>query len=260
MKAVSILISSYHSGEALELCIESIRKKTLYTNYKIVVLDSSGEGSETREYLDNTPYIDYQWDAEQKLRHGQALDILTQQCETPLAVILDSDVEILKGDWLAQLVTQPITDEVIGVGHLREGGNFTKHGFWRVPIYLPYCLLLNMDAYRKIGFKVSDWIDHYIPMSEYPYKDKFTEASYRAYHKINTNLERVHYDTAGGFSERVLFENPDGLTMYPLPPAFMKDTIYHYEGMTAHRSNLDSERMSPKVKRIRERLRFLRGK
>ena len=259
MKAISILISSYHSGEALELCIESIKKKTLYKNYKIIVLDSSGKGSKTREYLDNTPYIDYQWDAESQLRHGQALDILTRQCETPLAVILDSDVEILRGDWLHQLTFRPIEDDVIGVGHLREGGNFTKYGFWRVPIYLPFCLLLNVDAYRKIGAGVNDWIDHYIPMSEYAYKDRFTEASYRAYHPIDSSLEKVHYDTAGGFSERVLFENPDGLTMYPLPPAFIKDTIYHYEGMTAHRASLDSERMSPKAERVKERLRFLRG-
>ena len=259
MKAISILIPSYHSGEALQLCVESIRKKTTHKNYKIVVLDSSGKGSETRSYLDNTSYIDYQWDVEIPLRHGQALDILTQQCDTPLAVIIDSDVEILRGDWLNQLTTQPITDEVMGVGHLREGGNFTKHGFFRVPIYLPYCLLVNMDAYRKMGFRATDWVDHYIPMSEYPYKDKFTEASYKAYHAINSSLEKVHYDTAGGFSERVLFDNPDGLTMYPLPPGFAKNAIYHYGGLSAHRKCLSSERMSPKVKRIKERLRFLRG-
>ena len=259
MKAISILIASYHSGEALELCVESIRKKTLYKNYKIVVLDSSGEGSETRNYLDNTNYIDYQWDAALQLRHGQALDILTQQCETPLAVILDSDVEILRGDWLHQLTFRPIEDDVMGVGFLREGGNFIKQSFWRVPIYLPFCLLLNVDAYRKIGAKANDWIDHYIPMSEYPYKDRFTEASYRAYHPLDLSLEKVHYDTGGGFSERVLFQNPDNLVMYPLPPGFVKDTIYHYGGLSAHRKCLDSERMQPRVARIKERLRFLRG-
>ena len=259
MKAVSILISSYHSGEALQLCVESIRKKTLYKNYKIIVLDSSGKDSETRNYLDNTSYIDYQWDTEQPLRHGQALDILTQQCDTPLAVILDSDVEILKGNWLNQLTDQPITDKIMGVGHLREGGNFIKQSFWRVPIYLPFCLLLNMDAYRKMGIDKNDWVDRYIPMSEYPYKDRFTEASSRAYHKINTDLEKVHYDTAGGFSERVLFENPDKLVMRPFPPGFAKNAIYHYGGLSAHRKCLNSERMSPKVRRIKERLRFLRG-
>ena len=259
MKAVSILISSYHSGEALQLCVESIRKKTLYKNYKIIVLDSSGKESETRNYIDNTSYIDYQWDTDIQLRHGQALDILTQQCKTPLAVILDSDVEILRGDWLHQLTFRPITDDIMGVGFLREGGNFIKQSFWRVPIYLPYCLLLNMDAYRKMGLGKNDWVDRYIPMSEYPYKDRFTEASSRAYHAINTSLEKVHYDTGGGFSERVLFENPDKLVMYPLPPAFIKDTIYHYGGLSAHRKCLNSERMSPKVKRIKERLRFLRG-
>ena len=227
MKAISILISSYHSGEALELCIESIRKKTTYKNYKIVVLDSSGEGSPTRNYLDKTPYIDYQWDAEGKLRHGQALDILVFQCETPLAVILDSDVEILHGDWLNQLTAHPITDDVIGVGHLREGGNFPKYGFWRVPIYLPFCLLLNVDILRRHGFRRNDWVDHYIPMSDYPHRDKFPEKSNKAYHAIDTSLPKVHYDTAGGFSERVLFGDLNQDSLLPFPKGFAKTAIYH---------------------------------
>ena len=96
-------------------------------------------------------------------------------------------------------------------------------------------------------------------MLDYPHKDKFPEKSDRAYHAIDVLLPKVHYDTAGGFSERVLFGDLNQYSLFPFPQRFAKTAIYHYEGMTAHRGNLGNERMKPKVDRMKERLRFLRG-
>ena len=103
---VSILIANYQGHEAIELCIESILKRTQFDSYKIMVMDSSPEDSPDKAYLRrqrDRGKIGL-LESERKLGHGTALTQLLKHCDAEFACLLDSDCEILMSDWLAVLV------------------------------------------------------------------------------------------------------------------------------------------------------------
>jgi len=51
MKEVSIVIPNLNCYEMLQLCIESVRKFTKYSNYKIIVCDDNSQNRVDLEYL-----------------------------------------------------------------------------------------------------------------------------------------------------------------------------------------------------------------
>lgn len=276
MKFCSILISSWCSHDALELTIESILERTIYNSYKIVVCDSSPAQGRERAYLKRN------WDGgyiellectdrgdEGFLKHGEAINRLLAHCDTELACLLDSDVEILASDWLSILAAFIKDDKDLGVGDLRKGGCFLNSSIFRGPLYHPSCLFLNMSAYRHFGSE-DDWLEkgisipgQGIPMTRYKYKYKFDgwprcEGSNLVYNYDST-MAGVHYDTGGRFAEKILWENPEGLRMHPIPVGFFKKKIYHFEGMSAHHQILDGDYMRARVALLQERLRLLRA-
>lgn len=52
MKTVSILISNCNSFDAIQLCIESIRARTDYPNYQIIVHDDESPNGVDIKYLE----------------------------------------------------------------------------------------------------------------------------------------------------------------------------------------------------------------
>jgi glycosyltransferase involved in cell wall biosynthesis len=280
MKPCSILISSWCSHIALEMTIESILKRTVYDNYKIIVCDSSPKDSGERRYLRrhrDDGHIELLECDTGTLKHGEAINRLLGYCSTEFACLLDSDIEILAGNWLSILVNFIRDDKDLGAGDLKKGGCFLNSSIFRGPLYHPSCLLLNMTIYRHFGSD-DDWLEkgiskpgQGIPMAEYKYKHKFNnwpkcEENHLVYN-FDPKMAGVHYDTGGRFAERVLWENPGGLRMHPLPPNFIRSAcgiefapkIYHFEGMSAHHHILDGDYMKGRTALLHERLRLLRA-
>jgi len=244
---ISILISSYGRKEVIELCIEAMRKRTDYPEYDIVVFDSSGDGTETRQYLEQ------QRDAgnvqllttPNKVEHGEALNNLLEYCKSPLACLLDSDVEVLARDWLTSL-TQKLSS--LGVAmYFPLGIRFKTMPFAALyaPIYWPVCMLLNMGLYRKLG-KI-DWRIKRFLLDEYPHFDRFPKEQIEA-----RKRDYVMGDTGWEFAEKVLFDNPINATMETLDWGWWRTKIKHYGGMTSEKP--DNPRVVDRWKELRVRL------
>ena len=198
MKPCSILISSFRPREAIELCIESILKRTKYPEFEIIVYDSSGDTDTTRKYLDRQ-----EENGKIKLitvptwaEHGEAVNNLISCCQTPLACLLDSDVEIIEDDWLVFL-----TSMINGVGvskYLEAGLRFGTTLY--APVYWPPCMLLDMDIYRKLG--EIDWKIKWIPINKYSHMDIF-----KAKQISMSKHDYIVGDTGWRFADKILFDN-----------------------------------------------------
>lgn len=260
MDEASILISSFNGGIAIELCIESIKKRTLYFPYKIIVLDSSPESSNNRQYLKEmaTKGVIELIEYSHQLKHGEAIYQLFGYCNSQIGILLDSDIEILRPDWIDVLVGYLKTEKDLGVGNMRLPCNFPKTKIFRCPSYHPCCFALNIDAYNEFGIRENDWKERFVPMSEY--KDKaFFDA-------LNPNMKKVHYETGSGFTERVLFFNEKNFVVHALPNKFIANAaqepamphyVKHYEGISAL-NYIYTEKMKRRRQLIAERLRILR--
>jgi glycosyltransferase involved in cell wall biosynthesis len=266
MKNCSILIPSWCGHKATELCIESILKRTEYKGgYQIIVYDSSPEDSEDRKYLCKKQgegkimlFV-----SETRQRHGDALMNLLLFCDTDIAVILDSDNEILTGDWL-KVFTDPIQNlkKDLGVGFLIKGGNRPNNDFFFAPVFHPSHLVLNMYLYRQI-MRADDWLYFKIPVWEFKYKDQLEamsdeQAAEWFCHDRTLNRPRIEYDAGGLFTEWLIYDNPNNLKMHSMPIEFFTEKVKHYGGMSAYHTRLDTPHMKKKYELLMERLKILR--
>jgi len=118
VKSVEILITNFNSGDAVALCIESIRKYTAYP-HTITVRDD-GSWTEPRPECGLTePYNDIAYlracrdkgwikliEGKENVGHGTSLTALLDQCSADLAMVLDCDIQIESGGWLEAMVAE----------------------------------------------------------------------------------------------------------------------------------------------------------
>jgi glycosyltransferase involved in cell wall biosynthesis len=185
MKSVEILIPNYNVGPVIELNIESIRARTNYPNYSIIVHDDSTEGTD-RVYLEKIEAKGWirlirsttreRWEKDKEnfipshpapYWHGCALNVLINEaCGADLVMILDGDVYIKDPSWLRRMVDF-MGDKILVAAHWRPPSCFPSGacvpGWW-----MPHFCMLNMAAYRD-GMAV-DWRGGSALMDSEPYK------------------------------------------------------------------------------------------
>lgn len=115
---VSILIPTRNRRDLLERCLSSIREKTTYQPYEILVLDNESDEASSRRYLRELEKSDavrviaargaFNWSAINNIGAKSALG--------EHLVFLNNDTEILTPEWLAEIVAQGQRPQVGAVG------------------------------------------------------------------------------------------------------------------------------------------------
>ncbi|MEW4571204.1 glycosyltransferase [Tautonia sp. JC769] len=115
---VAIVIPTRDRADLLRRCLESIRARTTYQNYEIVVIDNGSQEDETLEYLDRLGPGCRVIRIENDERgfsyariHNQAIQQLGDSFE--FVVLLNNDTEVVRPEWLSQLVGY---GQIAGVG------------------------------------------------------------------------------------------------------------------------------------------------
>jgi len=230
MKSVSILIPNRDTYEMLQLCIESVRKYTRYP-HRIIVCDDNSQGGVDLEYLREGR--DKGWlelyENDKQLYHGGMLNRLVNEiCDTELAFLMDSDVQILKPGWLQDFITLISEgDDIIAVWNTLLK-YFTPHCY-RVPVYHVWFGLLNMTAYRD-GMQV-DWASKQTDRRDEPFKTIF--APYYPPREAGISWDSwdenfVAIDPGGNPWVKFNYDNPRGYRVIPMPSSLGKK-YHHYD-------------------------------
>lgn len=261
MKSCSILISNYNSFEAIQLCLESVRKHTHYPHKIIVCNDLCVNGVDDgylRECRDRG-WIEL-YEAEKQLTHGGCLNVLVNElCDTDYAAILDCDVQIRGDGWLKELVAEaekdPMTLAVVDYKH--EGVN--PFGY-RTGFYTFWFGLLNMRAYRD-GMQV-DWMLERADRRREPYRTLFSFLD--GIPKAPTFDENLVLNDPGSkLWLKVMFDNPKGYKVVYVPPE-IRAKYRHFGHISMisipHPSHSEQVRINREERfgAIREELRRLR--
>jgi glycosyltransferase involved in cell wall biosynthesis len=112
-KKISVIVSTCHSRELLERCIESLTSRTSYTNYEIVIV-SDDELHGAPAFPSHFPHRTVRFSGE---ANDSALkNFAVKQTNDPWILFLDDGVEPIEPDWLTIMAEHIQRPEVGAVG------------------------------------------------------------------------------------------------------------------------------------------------
>ena len=115
---VSILIPSKDHKDDLKRCIDSIKTKTTYENYEIIIIENNSENKETFEYYEsikNNPKI-------RIITHNHPFNYSAlnnagfRAAKGDQILLLNNDTEVLSPDWLQEMLMYAQREDVGAVG------------------------------------------------------------------------------------------------------------------------------------------------
>ena len=115
---VSLLIPTRNGYEVLHQCIDSIRAKTSYPNWEIIILNNQTDDPTTLSYfeqikLDNRIRV---LDYDQPFNYSAINNYGAQSASGELLGLLNNDVEVINPDWLTEMVSHAIRPDIGAVG------------------------------------------------------------------------------------------------------------------------------------------------
>ncbi len=115
---VSIIIPNKDEPATLKACIDSIRGKTTYGNYEIIIVENNSEDHKIFAYyktLENDPdikIIKY----ERPFNFSAINNCAAAQAEGELLLFLNNDITVVSPDWLEQMAMHALRPEIGVVG------------------------------------------------------------------------------------------------------------------------------------------------
>jgi len=266
MKSVTILIPNYNSFEAVQLCIESIRRHTAYPHRIIVYNDRCINGVDSAYLHDclSKGWIHELYEGDVQQTHGGSLNILiNEKCKTDYAAIIDCDIVIREDGWLEDLIAEAEKNpKTVAVVDFKDKG-YAFDGGYRTGIYLFWFGLLNMNAYRD-GMQVN-WMLSVEDRTKEPYlsmfsdlyppetNDYFQMIFKRGNMPFKTMADwpraRVVNDPGSQLYVKVAHDNPKGYVVMPLPEQARRK-FHHFEHISM--ISIPDDRHEAEVRTARE--------
>lgn len=114
---VSIIIPNKDQSEALKKCLDSIREKTSYRNYEIIIVENNSEEPETFAFYKKIAGEKIKivtWEGE--FNYSAINNFGVRHARGDYLLLLNNDVEIINGDWLTEMLSHCQRKEVGIVG------------------------------------------------------------------------------------------------------------------------------------------------
>jgi GT2 family glycosyltransferase len=111
---VSILIPTRDRLDLLRPCVDSVRERTTYESYEVIIVDNDSAEPEMLEYLSG-------FDG-RVIRHpgpfnyARMMNAAVEQVDTPVVVLLNNDTEVISAGWLEAMLEHGQRPEVAGAG------------------------------------------------------------------------------------------------------------------------------------------------
>jgi GT2 family glycosyltransferase len=126
---ISVIVQNRHGPELLERCLETLRSKTSYPDYEILVVHCE---EKSREAIGRFSRLGYQSIAFPSGTNESAIrNFGVKQTENPWILFLDDSIEVIEPDWLTIMAEHVQRPEVGAVGArlLNPGGTIEHAGF-----------------------------------------------------------------------------------------------------------------------------------
>ncbi|MBU7008164.1 glycosyltransferase family 2 protein [Phosphitispora fastidiosa] len=120
VEPVSIIIPTKNNAEVLRRCLESIQKKSTYSNYEIIVIDNGSTEEDTLNYLNSLEgmrgFRVLRYPGE--FNYPDINNFGASEALGSYLVFLNDDTEVISADWMEALLEHSQMPEVGAVGAL----------------------------------------------------------------------------------------------------------------------------------------------
>lgn len=127
---VSIIIPTRDQLGLLKRCVSTIREKTSYKNFEIIIVDNGSVEKETLEYLQG---LQQRGEATiirdtKPFNFSRINNLAVKQATGEILAFLNNDLEVIDGGWLAEMVSYAVRPEIGAVGaRLLYPNNHLQH-------------------------------------------------------------------------------------------------------------------------------------
>jgi len=114
---VTVIIPTKNCLSILKKCIDSIRMRTDYPNYEIIIIDNNSDDPLFFEYIKdqeskhNIKVIKYS----KPFNHSDMNNLAVASVDSEFAVFMNNDIEIISDNWLEQLIATALMDSTIAL-------------------------------------------------------------------------------------------------------------------------------------------------
>jgi glycosyltransferase involved in cell wall biosynthesis len=115
---VSLIVPTRDRVDLLRMCVSSILEKTEYDNYEIIVVDNQSVELETHDYLNSlrnhrkVRVLEY----DAPFNYSKMNNLAAASCDSEIIGLINNDIEVIHGEWLAEMVSQAVRPEIGAVG------------------------------------------------------------------------------------------------------------------------------------------------
>jgi GT2 family glycosyltransferase len=115
---VSIIIPTFNGLSLLCRCIKSIQKKTLYSNYEIIIVDNQSDDSNTLDYLNFLEksgiarIIKYN----HPFNYSAINNFAAEAAGGEFLCLMNNDIEVISEDWLDEMISHAARPGIGAVG------------------------------------------------------------------------------------------------------------------------------------------------
>lgn len=123
---VTIIIPTKDNKELLHRCITSIKNKTSYKNYEIIIIDNNSTKEETLSYLKSLPHTVIKYDSQ--FNFSKMNNLAVAHATGDYLLFLNDDTAPLEPNWLSEMVSICEQNDIGVVGaKLVHGNNTIQH-------------------------------------------------------------------------------------------------------------------------------------
>lgn len=220
---VSIIIPNKDHVDVLKTCVNSILKKSSYTNYEIIIVENNSENNETFEYYkeiekDSRVKV-VKWESE--FNYSAINNFGIKNASSDYYILLNNDTEVITEDWIEEMLANCQRKEVgicgaklyypdntiqhagviVGLGGLaghifmnfpRDAiGYFAKCKLQQnLSAVTAACLMVKKEAFDKVNGLEEDLK---VAFNDIDFCLKVREAGYLVV--FNPNVELYHYES-----------------------------------------------------------------
>lgn len=118
---ISILIPNMDHVQDLKKCIDSVREKSTYRNWEIIIIENNSRNPETFSYYQTISEQDSRirvvtWDEESEFNYSSINNFGAKHAHGSHLLLLNNDIEVITPNWLEEMLMYSQRNDVGAVG------------------------------------------------------------------------------------------------------------------------------------------------